>query len=226
MKALIVEDSKPVADATRLILAQKGWQTDHTDTAEAAFAALPDNDYHLMILDLMLPDSDGFSVLHAIRSSGLEIPVIVLTGLADSDDACKALRLGADEFLRKPVNINELSLRIDAVMRRCERSAPSRVTVGELDLRLDENSACIANAPLHLTKREFQVLALLAKRKGCMISKERLYSAIYESPPGSKSKLSVIELFIHKLRKKLEAAGDGKVWIKSSWGEGYALHDG
>lgn len=223
MRALIVEDNLPEAEAIRLILKKTGWSTDHVASAESALAALLSGKYDMALLDLMLPGADGFSILKQIRTAGCDVPIIVLTGLSDTQDVCDALRLGADEFLRKPIDAAEMRLRIDAVMRRCNRRMPNRLHVGTLELNLDEYAACIADVPLNLTRREFEVLKILALRKGARVSKEAFCAAMYDSPPRGKNHSNVVHVFVHKLRKKIDTAGQGGVQITSSWGEGYSL---
>jgi two-component system cell cycle response regulator CtrA len=180
-------------------------------------------DYHIVVLDLQLPDMSGFDVLKALRVAKMRTPVLILSGNAIVEDKVKALRLGADDYMTKPFQKDELVARIQALVRRSKGHSVSLVTTGRLTLDLDRKIVEVDGAPIHLTEKEYQMLELLSLRKGMTLSKETFLNHLY----GDKDEpeMKIIDVFICKLRKKLDTATDGVDYIETIWGRGYALRD-
>jgi two-component system cell cycle response regulator CtrA len=168
----------------------------------------------------MLPDMHGYDVLKKIRNSKMNVPVLILSGIGDSEEKVKGLRFGADDYLTKPFNISELVARVKAVTRRSMGHSESIVEVENLKVNLDNHTTTLGNKPMHLTTKEQSVLELLALHRGQVVTKEQflthLYNGIHEP------ELKIIDVFVCKMRKKLfEAAG--KNYIETIWGRGYVL---
>ena len=223
MQILMVEDDPTVSQSVVLML--------QSDTCALEAAALGHegvelaklNGYDLILLDLDLPDLSGYEVLRALRAAGIDTPVLVLSGLSTVANKVKALEFGADDYLTKPFHKDELLARVHAVMRRADVAAEQVVRCGDLAIYLEANRVEIAGQPVGLTKKEFEVLELLALRQGTAISKEMFLSHLYGGmdEPG----LKIIDVFLCKLRKKLAAVSGGVEYIETVWGRGYMLQD-
>ena len=221
MQILVIEDDPAVSQSVALIL--------QSDTCAVQAAALGEegvelaklNGYDIILLDLDLPDLSGYEVLRALRAAGIDTPALILSGLSTVANKVKALECGADDYLTKPFHKDELLARVHAVMRRADVPAELVVRCGELVIYLDAKRVEIAGQPVGLTRKEFEVLELLALRQGMTISKEMLLNHLYGGmdEPG----LKIIDVFLCKLRKKLAAFSGGAEYIATVWGRGYML---
>jgi two-component system cell cycle response regulator CtrA len=180
-------------------------------------------DYDIIILDLMLPDMDGYQVLRRLRAARVKTPVLILSGLNGSDDKIKGLGVGADDYLTKPFDRRELIARIQTIVRRSRGHSESTVKTGKLTVNLDTRTVEVDGQPLHLTGKEYGILGLLSLRKGTTLTKEVFLNDLYGGM--DEPELKIIDVFICKLRKKLNAATGGEDYIKTVWGRGYTLRD-
>jgi len=223
MRVLLIEDSSHMARSIELMLRSEGLYVYTTDLGEEGLDLGKMYDYDIVVLDLQLPDMSGFDVLKALRVAKMRTPVLILSGNAIVEDKVKALRLGADDYMTKPFQKDELVARIQALVRRSKGHSVSLVTTGRLTLDLDRKIVEVDGAPIHLTEKEYQMLELLSLRKGMTLSKETFLNHLY----GDKDEpeMKIIDVFICKLRKKLDTATDGVDYIETIWGRGYALRD-
>ena len=181
-------------------------------------------DYDIILLDLNLPDISGYEVLRSLRSAKVVTPVLILSGLASIEDKIRGLGLGADDYLSKPFHKDELIARIHALVRRSKGHAQSVIAVGDLIVNLEARNVELHGQKLHLTAKEYQMLALLALRIGSTLTKETFLNHLYgglDDEPEAK----IIDVFICKLRKKLANASGGQDYIETIWGRGYALRE-
>jgi two-component system cell cycle response regulator CtrA len=223
MRVLLIEDTSHMAQSIELMLRSEGLYVYTTDLGEEGLDLGKMYDYDIVVLDLQLPDISGFDVLKALRVAKMRTPVLILSGNAIVEDKVKALRLGADDYMTKPFQKDELVARIQALVRRSKGHSVSLVTTGRLTLDLDRKIVEVDGAPIHLTEKEYQMLELLSLRKGMTLSKETFLNHLY----GDKDEpeMKIIDVFICKLRKKLDTATDGVDYIETIWGRGYALRD-
>src|SRR3954469_2628597 len=207
MQILVVEDDPAVSQSVALMLQSDTCAVDAAALGQGGVELAKRNGYDIILLDLDLPDLSGYEVLRALRAAGIETPVLVLSGLSTVANKVKALEFGADDYLTKPFHKDELLARVHAVMRRADVPAEPVVRCGDLAIYLEANRVEIAGQLVRLTKKEFQVLELLALRQGMTISKEMLLSHLYGGidEPG----LKIIDVFLCKLRKKLAAVSGG-----------------
>lgn len=223
MRVLLVEDDASTAKSIELMLKSEGFVIDTTDLGEDGLEIGKIYDYDIIILDLMLPDMDGYEVLRRLRAAKVETPILILSGLAQLDSKIKGLGFGADDYLTKPFDKRELLARIQAIVRRSKGHAQSKIQTGRLSVNLDARTVEIDNKTLHLTGKEYGILELLSLRKGTTLTKEMFLNHLYGGM--DEPEVKIIDVFICKLRKKLEKATDGENYIETVWGRGYVLRD-
>jgi len=222
MRALLVEDEITAAKAVALMLKSGGAVVDTADTGEEALELVRHYDYDIVILDLMLPDMDGFEVVRRMRVGRIEVPVLILSGLTRPQAKVKGLGLGADDFITKPFDRAELLARIQAIVRRSKGYSQPTLRIGTLQLNLDSREVLVAGRPVHLTGKEYAILELLVLRKGMVLTKETFLNHLYGGM--DEPEMKIIDVFICKLRKKLAQAGADNL-IGTVWGRGYMLRE-
>jgi len=223
MRVLLVEDDPAAAQGIEMMLRSESYVCDVTDMGEDGLEIGKLYDYDIIVLDLMLPDMDGYEVLRRLRAARVKTPVLILSGLNGSDDKIKGLDVGADDYLTKPFDRRELIARIQTIVRRSRGHSESTVKTGKLTVNLDTRTVEVDGQPLHLTGKEYGILGLLSLRKGTTLTKEVFLNDLYGGM--DEPELKIIDVFICKLRKKLNAATGGEDYIKTVWGRGYTLRD-
>ncbi len=221
MRVLLTEDEPTTARAVSLMLkAECNAVIDVVGTGEEALEMARHYDFDAIVLDLMLPDMEGFEVLRRLRAAGRDTPVLVLSGLSRPQDKVRAFGAGADDVMTKPFDKSELTARIQAIVRRSKGYSQSGLQVGPLHLNLDTNEVSVDGQPVHLTGKEYAVLELLTLRRGMVLTKDQFLSHLYGGM--DEPEMKIIDVFICKLRRKLAQAGaDGL--IGTVWGRGYVL---
>jgi len=223
MRVLLIEDDSATARSIELMLKSESFNVYLTDLGEEGVDLAKLYDYDIILLDLNLPDMSGYEVVRALRLAKVKTPILILSGLAETEDKVKGLGLGADDYLTKPFHRDEVVARIHAIVRRSRGHAQSIVTTGDLVVNLDEKSVEVGRARVHLTGKEYQILEILALRKGTTLSKEMFLNHLYGGM--DEPELKIIDVFICKLRKKLANASGGRDYIETVWGRGYMLHE-
>ncbi len=222
MRVLMVEDDPNTAKSVELMLQREGMVVDIASLGEDGLEIGKLYDYDIILLDLMLPDMDGYEVLRRLRASKVETPVFILSGMGEPDKKVKGLGFGADDYLTKPFDRAELVARIQAIVRRSKGHSQSVIQTGDLLVNLDNRAVYLKSVPLHLTTKEYGILELLTLRKGQTLSKEQFLNHLYGGI--DEPELKIIDVFICKLRKKLAAVSDDS-YIETVWGRGYVLRD-
>ena len=223
MRVLLVEDDTATSASIKMMLQKENFICDTTDLGEDGLEIGKLYDYDIILLDLMLPDIDGYEVLRRLRAARVRTPILILSGLAELDHKIKGLGFGADDFLTKPFDRRELVARIHAIVRRSKGHAESAIRTGKLVVNLDAASVEVEGRPLHLTGKEYGILELLSLRKGTTLTKEMFLNHLYGGM--DEPELKIIDVFVCKLRKKLAQATGGKHYIETVWGRGYVLRD-
>jgi two-component system cell cycle response regulator CtrA len=223
MRVLLIEDDSSTAQSIELMLKFENFNVYTTDLGEEGIDLGKLYDYDIILLDLNLPDMSGYEVMRTLRLAKVKTPILILSGLAGVEDKVKGLGLGADDYLTKPFHRDEVVARIHAIVRRSRGHAQSVVTIGDLVVNLDEKSVEAGGARVHLTGKEYQILEILALRKGTTLSKEMFLNHLYGGM--DEPELKIIDVFICKLRKKLANASGGRDYIETVWGRGYMLHE-
>ncbi len=223
MRVLLVEDDSATAQSIEMMLRSESYVCDTTDMGEDGLEIGKLYDYDIIILDLMLPDIDGYEVLRRLRAARVQTPILILSGLSGLDDKIKGLGVGADDYLTKPFDKRELIARIQAIVRRSKGHSDSIIETGKLTVNLDTRTVEVGGQPLHLTGKEYGILELLSLRKGTTLTKEMFLNHLYGGM--DEPELKIIDVFVCKLRKKLAAATGGDNYIETVWGRGYVLRD-
>ncbi|HBD7135368.1 TPA: response regulator [Legionella pneumophila] len=214
MRLLLVEDDELLGDAVKAGLTQFGYVVDWLKDGEAARAALKSESFELIILDLGLPKLSGLSLLQNIRHDGNSTPVIILTARESIEDRVKGLDSGADDYLIKPFDLNELSARIRALVRRSQGRADSVLQYKNITLDPAAHSVFVDDVLVNVPRREFALLQKLLENSGQVLSREQLMQSIYGWEEDLDS--NALEVHIHNLRKKLNAN-----FIRTIRGVGY-----
>jgi two-component system cell cycle response regulator CtrA len=225
MRLLLIEDDPATAASIEIMLRAANFVVDSTDLGKDGLERGKLYDYDIIILDLMLPDIDGYEVLHRLRAAKVRTPILILSGLGSvgPDLKIKALSFGADDFLVKPFDHRELMARIHAVVRRGKGSAEAAIRVGKLLIHIDRQTVEVDGERVPLTRKEYDMLKLLSLRKGVAITKEMFLDHLYGGMDEPDFK--IIDVFMSKLRKKLSQATGGENYIETVWGRGYVLRD-
>ncbi len=223
MRVLLIEDDSATAASIEMMLRSEGFICDTTDLGEDGLEIGKLYDYDIIVLDLMLPDLDGYEVLRRLRAARVRTPILILSGLAELDHKLKALGFGADDFLTKPFDRRELIARIQAIVRRAKGHSESLIRTGKLTVNLDSRTVDVEGHPVNLTGKEYGILELLSLRKGTTLTKEMFLNHLYGGM--DEPELKIIDVFVCKLRKKLGQATGGDNYIDTVWGRGYVLRD-
>ena len=222
MRALLVEDETTTARGIVAMLKAAAITVDTVDTGEEALDLAKHYDYDIILLDLGLPDMEGYEVLRRLRAARVETPVLILSGWSKTQAKIRGFGAGADDFITKPFDGLELVARIQAVVRRAKGFAQPTLTVGPLTLNLASREVTVDGVPVHLTGKEYAVLELLTLRKGTVLTKEAFLNHLYGGM--DEPEVKIIDVFICKLRKKLAQAGADNL-IGTVWGRGYVMRD-
>lgn len=222
MRVLLVEDDLTVARGLSLMLKSGGAVVDHSDTGEEALELARHYDYDVVVLDLMLPDLEGYEVVRRMRAARVDTPVLILSGLSRPQAKVKGFGAGADDFMTKPFDKAELLARMQAVLRRSKGYSQPTLRIGEVLLNLDSREVTVAGTPVHLTGKEYSILELLVLRKGMVLTKEAFLNHLYGGM--DEPEMKIIDVFICKLRRKLGQAGADNL-IATVWGRGYMVRD-
>ncbi len=222
MRILIVEDTRALARSIAQGLEEEGFSVDVAGDGEEGLHLATEISYDAVVLDRMLPRLDGLAVLRRLRDGGSRTPVLVLTALGELHDRVAGLDGGADDYLVKPFAFDELLARVRALLRRSRGQPRNELAFGRLTLNLSARLASVDGRPLELTSREFALLELLALEPGRTFSRTAITEKLYDEESDRDS--NVIDVFVARLRKKLDAAGlPGSEVVRTQRGAGYRL---
>lgn len=216
MRILLVEDDRAIGGAVKDHASGNGHAVDWAKTLAEADEFVSVVAYDLVLLDLHLPDGNGLAFLQALRDRANFVPVIVLTARDQISDRISGLNAGADDYLVKPFNLDELSARIHAVARRYGQNTQTRLDVGPLTIAPAERTITRDDLSIDLTAREWAVLDRLLHRRGAVVSKAQIEDALYEL--GAEVESNTVEVYVSRLRKKL-----GNEIITTVRGVGYRI---
>ncbi|WP_409418894.1 response regulator transcription factor [Marinomonas sp. RS-M-Aa-14] len=201
MRVLLIEDTTGLGEAVRDQIRDDGHAVDWVQSLNFAQASVQTTSYNLILLDLMLPDGNGFDFLKSLRKSGDSTPVIILTARDQVSDRIEGLNAGADDYLIKPFDLSELSARVSAVARRYRGDPNPLVKIGHLEIDLSEHRIKANGQNVELTAREWALFEGFVQRPGTLLSRSQLEDRLYQF--GAEIESNTIEVYISRLRKKL-----------------------
>ena len=223
-RILIVEDDREVSQLLSQFLEEKGYAVTCRYDGLSALRALEEKRADLVLLDLMLPYRSGDLVLADIREQSA-VPVIVLSAKATTQNKIDLLRLGADDYITKPFDLDEVTARIESNLRRARPGeTPRKLRHDELELDLKDNTVCLRGRELSLTAKEMAILTLLMRYPDKVFSKANLFESVWNQPYFSED--NTLTVHISNLRAKMKAMAPEKEYIDTVWGIGYRLHRG
>jgi two-component system OmpR family response regulator len=220
MRLLVVEDDVKLARALQRGLQREGYAVDVSRNGDEALLQTDVYDYDAVVLDVMLPGRDGFSICRAMRQREHWAPVLMLTARDDVSDRIRGLDAGADDYLVKPFDFGELLARLRALIRRGPTERPSVLTIGDLEVDPAKRIVMRAGNEVELTPREFALLEFLARHAGEVVSRARLLEHVWDELYGGST--NVVDVYVGYLRKKLELP-DGPRLIRTVRGVGFML---
>lgn len=220
MKILLVDDEKQLIQAISVILKQNNYSVDLAYDGEEGLDCALTGIYDLIVLDIMMPKLDGISLLKTLRHNKIDCPILMLTAKSETQDKIQGLNFGADDYITKPFDMQELLARIKALLRRKENLTNDVLSFSDIALDRDTSTLISKGNKIVLSKKEFQVLETLMLNSGKTVKKERLIEKIWGF--DSDAEYNTIEVYISFLRKKLLAVG-AKTEIKSLRGVGYMI---
>jgi DNA-binding response OmpR family regulator len=220
MRIMVVEDEEKIARAIERVLDAERHSTDLAPDGVSALALAAEHDYDVVLMDRMLPDLDGLEVVRLLRSRGVTVPVLMLTAMGSLDHRVEGLDGGADDYLAKPFAFSELLARIRALGRRAPVRVEDSLTAGDLVLDPSRITVSVGERREELSAREFALLAYLVRHEGEVLTRQQILDAVWGAEPDVYS--NVVDLYIHYLRRKLEAL-DRREVLRTVRGVGYTL---
>ena len=222
MKILLAEDEVDLNNVVTRYLKKNGYSVDSVLDGEEALDYLEYSEYDLVILDIMMPKVDGFEVIKKLRDKGNHTSVLMLTARDSADDKVKGLDLGADDYIVKPFDFNELLARIRAVVRRKYGNSSNKFVIGDLILDTSEKSVTRAGKQIELTGKEYEVLEYLMQSKNRILSRDQIKEHVWDFDYEGDS--NIIDVLIKNIRKKIDIE-DGKQIIYTKRGLGYVIKE-
>ena len=222
MKILLAEDEVDLNNVVTRYLKKNGYSVDSVLDGEEALDYLEYSEYDLVILDIMMPKVDGFEVIKKLRDKGNHTSVLMLTARDSADDKVKGLDLGADDYIVKPFDFNELMARIRAVVRRKYGNSSNKLVIGDLILDTSEKSVTRAGKQIELTGKEYEVLEYLMQSKNRILSRDQIKEHVWDFDYEGDS--NIIDVLIKNIRKKIDIE-DGKQIIYTKRGLGYIIKE-
>ncbi len=220
MKVLLVEDNKPLVRALKQGLEEESFAVDVAYDGEEGKYKAATSTYDVIVLDLMLPKMDGLTVLQELRKQGVSTHVLILTAKGTLDEKVKGLDLGADDYLTKPFELEELLARLRALVRRSHQVKTPIIKVHDLEIDTAARTARRGGKSVHLTPREYALLEFLAFHQGKVVTRTMIWEHLYDEHDENTS--NVVDVYIRYLRNKIDKGFDPPL-ILTRWGEGYML---
>lgn len=220
MKALLVEDDRKTAMYLRKGLSESGFAVDLAERGDDGLHLALKGHYDIVVLDIMLPERDGWSVLDELRRSGNQTPILILTARDAVEDRVKGLEQGADDYLVKPFAFSELLARIRTILRRGTKVQPTTLRVGDLEIDFVQHRAVRGGRKLDLTPKEFALLSLLVRRRGEVLTRTVITDQVWGL--NFDSHTNVLDVHMRRLRSKVDEGFDHKL-IQTVRGVGYVV---
>jgi two-component system, OmpR family, response regulator len=220
-RILVIEDDQELSEAIVDELTRRGYFVEHASDGTQGVAKAQRQDFDLLIVDRMLPETDGLSIIPALQRENIFAPALILSALVDVDERVKGLEAGADDYLTKPFSFAELGARVEALLRRPSQPQPTFLQVGALSLDLLSRRALLNGEGVELTAREFQLLEYFVRRPGQLITRDMLLKQVWKLHFSPQT--NVVDVHISKLRRKIDVNREGS-YIRNIRGAGFMLN--
>jgi DNA-binding response OmpR family regulator len=220
MRILVIEDNDRVAAAVQSMLERRKYSVDVASDGDSGLDFLLRQTYDAAIVDVVLPRRDGFAIAQSARAQGVQTPLLMLTARDAVEDRVRGLDSGADDYLIKPFEEEELIARLRALLRRSDRPVKSEVRAGDLEIDMQARQASYGGRSLPLGLTEFRMLEFFARNAGLVLSRDHLLERLWEYDFDGSS--NIVDVYVSQLRRKLKRVGAGDL-IKTVWGVGYKL---
>ena len=205
-RILLVEDDSETAEEIIRDFSEHGYAMTHVASGRAALGLARDGNFDLLIVDRMLPELDGLTIIERLRADDIRVPVLVLSALGTVDERVRGLRAGGDDYLTKPFALTELAARVEALLRRPAETRATQLRVGPLELDLIDRTVHRGTRPIEILPREFKLLEYLMRRPGQVVTREMLLEEVWNYRFAPQSNL--VDVHIGKLRRKIDAPGE------------------
>ncbi|MBU5468090.1 response regulator transcription factor [Virgibacillus sp. MSJ-26] len=225
-KILIVDDEEPIVTLLTFNIQRAGYMTEVSYNGKDAINKAMSHDFHLIILDLMLPEINGMEVCRYLREHDVDTPILMLTAKDNEMDKVKGLEVGADDYLTKPFSPKEVIARINAILRRVELSRTlehTKIKIGDLVIYPDSNEVTIQHQKLTFTRKEFELLLYLVTHKGKVLSRNQLLKDVWDYDFVGDTR--IVDVHIGRLREKIEPSTKKPTYIITIRGLGYKMED-
>jgi two-component system copper resistance phosphate regulon response regulator CusR len=219
MNVLLVEDERPLALALNRILTQSGLKVTWASDGQKGIELASSDEYDVLVLDVLLPIVNGWEVCRRLRAARINVPIIMLTALDETEEKIRGLNLGADDYLPKPFEADELVARVKALLRRDKVNKGAVICVDDLEIDREQRRVVRAEAIINLTRREYDLLEVLAINEGRVLSREVLLERVWRN---EETYSNIVDVFIGTLRKKIDAPFSRRL-IHTVIGFGYVL---
>lgn len=221
MNFAVVEDSRSQAEVLKALLKSEGHQVEVFADGNSCIEALKVRSFDFFVIDWTLPDIGGDEVLRHVRETcGWDVPVVFCTARTDEEDAADILRLGADDFIPKPIRYLEFMARIHVLLRR-RLARPANLQIGSIEIDMEGRRIKLVGAEVELTQREFELAVILLRNIGRVLSRDELLTSVWAREAGVDTR--TVDTHASRLRKKLGLAGESGLMLSSVYGQGYRL---
>lgn len=221
MRILIIDKDKSYNQGLAFFLRNQDMIVDSVFTSEDGNELARLYDYDLILMDLALSDTSG--LLKKMRTGGIDTPILILSALTATAHKIACFNAGADDYVVKPCDKNELYARIQAIIRRSRGYSQSQIKIGDMCVDLESKIITIGGKVLHLTAKEYALIELLCLRRGMTVSKEQFLNHLYNGM--DEPEMKIIDVFLCRIRNKIERLSNGKQYIQTIWGRGYILKE-
>jgi DNA-binding response OmpR family regulator len=221
-RILVIDDEPPIGDIVSSALSRKGHEVLYAESGQKGIDIFDRQEIDLVILDVMMPDMDGFTVCDLLRTQST-VPIIMLTAKGNVNDIVHGFRLGADDYITKPFSVKELDVRVESILRRVawfdDQTPKSAITIRDIAIDAEARTVTVRGEPVHLTPMEFELLYYLMAHAGDAIPKRTLFSEVwgYDATDGS----NLVEVGVRRLRSKIEQESSSPEYILTIRGVGY-----
>ncbi len=223
MRVLLVDDNTDSLSLLKPRFVAENFLIEQVETGEEALDIVKLYDFDVMVMELDLPDLDGCRLVRRMRATDINLPVMIISHQDSKMSKINALNAGADDYLTKPFDIDELMVRLRSMIRRSKGHAGSIIRIGRMTIDLSARTVEIDSKALHVTAKEYSILELLALRRGMTLTKETFLDHLYGGMDEPEQK--IIDVFICKLRKKIANVTGHQTAIRTVWGRGYTLEE-